>query len=74
MSKVVGIFLKFWQFLTIPAHKKWSYHVTKEANFDIFLFCPNSTFIIRKRHKISSGKGLSASEVISQEPHRGGGG
>ena len=34
--------------------------------FRKFLFCPNSTFNIRKSHRISSGK-LSASEVISQK-------
>ena len=58
MSKVVGIFVKFWHFFTMPAHQIWSYHVTQEANFETFLFCPNSTFDIRKSHKISSGKAL----------------
>ena len=58
MSKVVGLFVKFWHFFTMPAHQMWSYHVTQEANFENFLFCTNSTFNIRKVHKISSGKAL----------------
>ena len=58
MSKVVGIFVKFWLFLAMPAQQIWSYHVTQEANFEIFSFCPNSTFNIRKSHKISGGKAL----------------
>ena len=32
--------------------------VTQVANFEKFLFCPNSTFNIRKSHKISSGKAV----------------
>ena len=43
---------------TMPAHKIWSCHVTQDANFENFLFCPTSTFDIRKTHKISSGKAL----------------
>ena len=35
-----------------------SCHVTQEANLEIFLFCPNSTFNIRKSYKMSSGKAL----------------
>ena len=58
MSKVVGIFVKFWYVFTMPAHQIWSYRVTQEANFENFLFCPNSTFNIRKSHKISSGQAL----------------
>ena len=42
----------------LSAHQIWSYHVTEEANFENVLFCPNSTFNIRKNHKISSGKAL----------------
>ena len=56
---------KLWAFLSnfgiffkMPAHQIWSFHVTQEANFELFLFCPNSTFNIRKCHKISSGKAL----------------
>ena len=30
----------------------------QEANFKNFLFCPNSTFNIKKSHKISGGKAL----------------
>ena len=46
------------QIVMMPAHQIWSHHVTQEANFEIFLFCPNSTFNIRKSHKISGGKAL----------------
>ena len=59
MSKVMGIFLKF-----------WSCHVTQDANFKNFLFCPNSTLNISKSHKIFSGKALYL-EVISKKPHGG---
>ena len=58
MSKVVGIFVKFWHFFTMPAQQIWSNHVTQEANFENLLFCPNFTFNIRKSHKISSEKAL----------------
>ena len=36
----------------------WSFHVTQEANFEKFLFCPDFTFNIGKSHKISSEKAL----------------
>ena len=58
MSKIVGIFVKFWHFFMMPAHQIWSYQVNQEVNFENFLFCPNSTFNIRKSHKISCGKSL----------------
>ena len=38
---------------TMPAYQIWSCHVTQDANVENFLFCPNSTFNIRK-----SGKAL----------------
>ena len=57
MSKVMGSFVKFRPF-TKPTHQVWSCHVTQEANFENFLLCPNSTFNIRKSHKIYSGKAL----------------
>ena len=49
--QIFGLFM-------IPAHKIWSCHVTQEANFENVLFCPNSTFNIRKLYKVSSGKAL----------------
>ena len=58
MSKVLGILVKILAFLTMPTHQIWSCHVTQEANFENFLFFPNSTFNIKKSHKISSGKAL----------------
>ena len=42
----------------MPSHQIWSCHVTQDANFENFLFCPDSIFNIRKSHKISSGKAL----------------
>ena len=42
--------------------------MTKDANFENILFCPNSTFNIRKSHKISGGKALYL-ETISQKSH-----
>ena len=38
------------------AHQIWSCHVAQEANFEHFVFYPNSKFNIRKSHKISSVK------------------
>ena len=51
-------FCQILTFLTMPAHQIWSCHVTQDANLEIFLFCSNSTFNIRKGHKISCGKAL----------------
>ena len=42
--------------------------MTQDANFEYFLFHPNSTFNIGKTHKISGGK-LSTLEVTSKKPH-----
>ena len=66
--KSCGHFGQILAFFTMPAHQIWSYHETQEANFEKFLFSPNSTFNIRKSHKISGGK-APTSVVISQKPH-----
>ena len=58
MSKVLGIFVKILVFFTMPTHQIWSCHLAQEANFDFFLFFPNSTYNIKKSHKISNGKAL----------------
>ena len=50
---------------TMPTHQIWSSHVTQNANFPNFLFCPNSTLNIWNSHKTSSRK-LSTSEIITQ--------
>ena len=42
----------------MPAHQIWSCHLVQDANFKNFLFCSNSSFNIKKSHKISSGKAL----------------
>ena len=51
--KSCGHFCQILSFFMMPAHQIWSCHVTEEANFEKFLSCPNSTFNIRKIHKIS---------------------
>ena len=56
--KSYGHFCQILALFTMPAHQICSCHVTQDANFENFLFCPNSTFNIRKSHKISSGKDL----------------
>ena len=56
-EKLLAFLSNFGHF-RMPTHQIWSYHVTQEANFEIFLFCPNSTFNIMKSHKICSGKAL----------------
>ena len=57
--KSCGHFCQILAVLTIPAHQIWSCHMTQDANFENPLFCSNSTFNIRKSHKISSGKALN---------------
>ena len=73
MSKVMGIFVKVWPF-TIPAHQIWLCHVTQEANFETFLFCPNSTFNIGKSYKSYSGKALYFRSYQPKNLMGGGGG
>ena len=74
MSNVVGIFLKFWPFFDARSQNMVS-HVTQDANFKNFLLCPDSTFNIRKSHKISSGKALYfRSYQPGTSPGGGGGG
>ena len=58
MSKVMGIYVNFWHFFTMPALQIRLCHVTQEANFETILFFPNSAFNIRKSYKISSRKAL----------------
>ena len=72
MSKVVGISVKFWHFFAMPTHQIWSYHVTQEANFEKVLFVLILHLILGKVTKSLVEK-LSTSEVISKEPHGGGG-
>ena len=56
--KRYGHFCQILALLMIPTHQIWSCHLTQDANFENFLFCPNSTFNIGKSRKISSGKAL----------------
>ena len=71
--KSYGHFCQILAFFTMLAHQIWSCHVTQEANFKIFLFCPNLTFNIEKVTKFLMEK-LATSEVISQNLTGGGGG
>ena len=66
-------FLSNFALFMMPAHQR-SCHVTQEANFEIFIFCPNSTFNIRKSHKISSGKALYFRSYQPKTSSGGGGG
>ena len=65
MSKVVGIFVKFWHF-AIPAHQIWLCPVTQEANFEKYLLFLVLHFILGDVTKFLVEK-LSTSEVISQK-------
>ena len=56
--KSYGHFCQICFFFTMTAHQIWSCHVTQKENFENLLSCPNSTFNIRKSHRISSGKAL----------------
>ena len=58
-------------FFTMPAHQIWSYHVTQQANFEKFLFCPNSTFNIRKSHKFLVESSL-LQKLSAKNPTKGG--
>ena len=65
----MGIFVKFRPFYDARS-QLWSCYVTQKANFKTFLFCPNSTFNIRKVTKFLV-ENLSTSKVISQKPRGG---
>ena len=56
--KRFGHFNQILVLFTMSPHQIWSCHVTKDANFENSLLCPNSTFNIRESHKISCGKAL----------------
>ena len=71
MSKVMGIYVKFWHFFRMPTLQIWPCHVTQEANFEKILFFPNSAFDIGKSCKISSRKALNF-RSYQPETSRGG--
>ena len=56
--KSYGHFCQILPLFMMATHQIWSCDVAQDANFEIFLFCPNSTFNIRKSHKSSSGTAL----------------
>ena len=70
--KSYGHFCQFLTFFTMPAIKIWPCHVTQEANFEKFLFFPNSAFNIRKSYKISSRKALYFRSYQPKTSRRGG--
>ena len=72
MSNVMGIFVKL-GFFMMSAHQIWSCHMTQDADFENFLFFPNSIFNIRKSHKISSGKALYFRSYQPKTSREGGG-
>ena len=49
---------KFWHFLQCPLTKYGHVMWSKKQTLKIFSFFPNSTFNIKKSHKISNGKAL----------------
>ena len=56
--KSYGHLCQILAFFTMPALQIWPCHATQEANFENFLFFPNSAFNIGKSCKISSRKAL----------------
>ena len=68
MSKVMGIYVKFWHFFTMPALQIWPSHVTQEANLEKKYFFLILHLILGKAAKFLVEK-LSTSDVISQKPH-----
>ena len=56
--KSYGHFCQILAYFTMSTYQIWSFHVTQEVNFENTIFCDNSTFNIKKSHKISSGKAL----------------
>ena len=74
-SDCVKSYRRFCQILalfTMPNHQIWSCHMTQDANFEKFLFSPNSTFNIAKSHKISRGKALYVRNYQRKTSLRGG--
>ena len=70
MSKVMGVYVKFWHFIT-KYGQIWPCHVTQEANFKKLYFFLILHLILGKVTKFLVEK-LSTSEVISQKPPGGG--
>ena len=58
MSKVVGIFVKFWHFFYGARPPNMVMSLDPRNKFREFLCFPNSTFNIGKSHKISIRKAL----------------
>ena len=73
--KSYGHFCQFFCccFFTMPAHQKWSCHVTQDAEFEFFYFVLILYLILRNVTKFLVERFFTL-EVISQKPHGGGGG
>ena len=71
-DKSYGHFCQILALFLTPAHQIWSCHVTRDASFEKFLFCPNSTSNIKRSHKSSSGKAFYFRSY--QKNLKGGGG
>ena len=67
-----GHFCHILALFTMPTHQIWSCHVTQDANFEKFLFCPNSTFDIKKSQNLQWRSSLL--QKLSEKPYGGGGG
>ena len=67
MSKVMGIYVKFWHFLH-ACSPNMAMSRDPRSKFQKILIFPNSAFNIRNVTKFLAEK-LSTSEVISQKPH-----
>ena len=72
LLKSYGHFCQILALLTIPAHHIWSCHVTQDENFENLLFCPNSTFNIRKSSLFQklSAKDLTGGGGLKTPPNR----
>ena len=68
--KSYGHFCQILALSMIPTHQIWSCHVTQDPNFENLVFRLNSTFNIRKSHKIPCGKALCFRRY-QQKPHWG---
>ena len=69
----MGIFVKFWLFHDARS-PNMAMSRDPRCTFGKLLFCPNSTFNIRKSHKISSGKALYFRSYQPKTSPGGGGG
>ena len=70
--KSYGYFCQILAFFMMPAHQILSSHVIHNANFEKFLFFPNSAFNIRKSYKTYSRKAIYFRSYHPKTSHWGG--